>query len=370
LLQPVLFVALCIPIPFVETLCADAAHALVAAFEAVARAGAAVPGGVLAVAPSTTSAILAGVAAVAALVACASRWPARAIVVGMSAIAALVIAPIVRPDRPFTELHVLDVGQGDAIALRTRRTRWVLVDAGRNWIGGDAGRSTVVPYLAHRGGSLALFVLSHPHADHVGGAASVFAALHPARFLDPGYVGTTPAYRDALGEAARAHIPWQRVRPGDSLRVDEVTLTALAPESTWVAGLSDANLASTVLMARVGSIRFLFTGDAEGPEEEWLLSRDPGALAADVLKVGHHGSRTSTTPRFLGAVRPRLALVSVGAHNAYGHPSPEIMQALRDSGVQVLRTDRVGTIVVSTDGRHLAVEARDERWSIPERTMP
>ena len=370
LLQPVLFVALCIPIPLVETLCADAAHALVAAFDAVARAGAAVPGGVLAVAPSTTSAILAGVAAVAALVACASRWPVRAIVVGMSAIAALVIAPIVRPDRPFTELHVLDVGQGDAIALRTRRNRWVLVDAGRNWIGGDAGRSTVVPYLAHRGGSLALFVLSHPHADHVGGAASVFASLHPARFLDPGYVGTTPAYRDALGEAARARIPWQRVRPGDSLRVDEVTLTALAPESTWVAGLSDANLASTVLMARVGSIRFLFTGDAEGPEEEWLLSRDPGALAADVLKVGHHGSRTSTTPRFLGAVRPRLALVSVGAHNAYGHPSPEIMQALRDSGVQVLRTDRVGTIVVSTDGRHLAVEARDERWSIPERTMP
>jgi competence protein ComEC len=370
LLQPVLFVALCLPIPFVERWCADAAHGLIAAFDAVARLGAGVPGGVLAVTPSTTSAILAGIAAAAVLVACASRWPARATVVGMSAIAALVVAPIVRPDRPFTELHVLDVGQGDAIALRTRRNRWVLVDAGRNWIGGDAGRSTVVPYLAHRGGSLALFVLSHPHADHVGGAASVFAALRPARFLDPGYVGTTPAYRDALGEAAREHIPWQRVRPGDSLRVDEVMLTALAPESTWVAGLSDANLASTVLMARVGSIRFLFTGDAEGPEEEWLLSRDPGALAADVLKVGHHGSRTSTTPRFLGAVRPRLALVSVGAHNAYGHPSPETMQALRDSGVQVLRTDRLGTIVVSTDGRHLAVEARDERWSIPERATP
>jgi competence protein ComEC len=370
LLQPVLFVALCLPVAFVESLCADAAHALTTAFDAVARVGAAVPGGVFAVTPSTSSALLAGVAAVAVLVACASARPARAIGVGLSAITALVLAPLVRPDRPFTELHVLDVGQGDAIALRTRRNRWVLVDAGRNWLGGDAGRSTVVPYLAHRGGSLALFVLSHPHADHVGGAASVFAAMRPARFLDPGYVGTTPAYRDALGEAARDHIPWQRVRPGDSLRVDEVTLTALAPESTWVAGLSDANLASTVLTARVGAIRFLFTGDAEGPEEDWLLSRDAGALAADVLKVGHHGSRTSTTSRFLGAVRPRLALVSVGAHNAYGHPSPEVMQALRDSGVQVLRTDRVGTIVVSTDGRHLVVEARGERWSIPERAMP
>jgi competence protein ComEC len=370
LLQPVLFVALCIPVPAIEALCADAAHGLIATFDAIARAGAAVPGGAPAITPSATSAILAGVAAVATLVACASTRSARAMIVATSAIAALVIAPIVRPDRPFTELHVLDVGQGDAIALRTRRNRWVLVDAGRNWLGGDAGRSTVVPYLAHRGGSLALFVLSHPHADHVGGAASVFASLHPARFLDPGYVGTTPAYLDAPGEAARDRIPWQRVRPGDSLRIDEVVLTALAPESTWVAGLSDANLASTVLMARVGAIRFLFTGDAEAPEEDWLLSRDADALTADVLKVGHHGSRTSTTPRFLGAVRPRLALVSVGAHNAYGHPSPEVMQALRDSGVQVLRTDRVGTIVVSTDGRHLEVEARDERWSIPERARP
>jgi competence protein ComEC len=228
----------------------------------------------------------------------------------------------------------------------------------------------VVPYLAHRGGALALFVLSHPHADHVGGAASVFAALRPARFLDPGYVGTTAPYLTALGQAARERIPWQRVRPGDSLRVDEVVLTALAPDSAWAAGLSDANLASTVMLARVGSVRFLFTGDAEAEEEDWLLARDPDALAADVLKVAHHGSRTSTTPRFLDAVRPRLALVSVGAHNAYRHPSPEVMQSLRDAGAQVLRTDRAGTIVVRTDGRHLEVEARDERWSIPERPPP
>ncbi|PYP80554.1 MAG: DNA internalization-related competence protein ComEC/Rec2 [Gemmatimonadetes bacterium] len=370
LLQPVLFVALCIPIPPIETLCADAAHALIALFDAIARAGAAVPGGAQAITPSTTSAILTGVAAVAALVACASRQPARAMLIAASAIALLMLGPIVRPDRAFTELHVIDVGQGDAIALRTRRDRWILVDAGRSWLGGDAGRSTVVPYLAHRGGSLALFVLSHPHADHVGGAASVFASLHPSRFLDPGYVGTSPPYLAALTEAARARVPWQRVHPGDSLRIDEVLLTALAPESTWVAGLTDANLASTVLVARVGAIRFLFTGDAEAPEEEWLLAHDADALAADVLKVGHHGSRTSTTPRFLGAVRPRLALVSVGAHNAYGHPSPEVMQTLRDSGAQVLRTDRVGTIIVSTDGRHLEVEARNEKWSIPERVGP
>src|SRR5688500_1620579 len=369
-LQPVLFLALCIPIAPVESLCADAAHALILMFDAIARLGAAVPGGAPSISPTTTSAVLAGVAAVAALVSCASTQPARAMLTGASAIALLVLEPLVRPRRAFTEVHVIDVGQGDAIALRTRRNNWILVDAGRSWLGGDAGRATVVPGLARRGGSLALFVLSHPHADHVGGAASVFAALRPARFLDPGYVGRSAPYRAALGEATRERIPWQRVRPGDSLRVDEVVLTTLAPDSTWAAGLTDANLASTVMMARIGSIRFLFTGDAEAEEEEWLLERDPETLAADVLKVGHHGSRTSTTPRFLGAVRPRLALVSVGAHNAYRHPSPEVMQSLHGAGAQVLRTDRMGTIVVRTDGRLLEVEARDERWSIPVRPSP
>jgi competence protein ComEC len=113
-------------------------------------------------------------------------------------------------------------------------------------------------------------------------------------------------------------------------------------------------------------VRVLLTGDAEGPEERWLLDRDPSLLAADILKVAHHGSRTSTTPEFLAAVHPRLALVSVGAHNAYGLPNADVLQRLHDAGAQVLRTDREGTIVVRTDGRRIEVEARDERWVIPE----
>jgi competence protein ComEC len=265
---------------------------------------------------------------------------------------------------------MLDVGQGDAIAMRTRAGHWILVDAGRSWLGGDAGKATVVPYIAHRGGSVALFVLSHPHADHVGGAASMFASLRPARFLDPGYVGTSSPYLAALAEAKRDRIPWQRVRPGDSLVVDEVVLTALAPDSTWAATLADANLASTVMVARIGHVRVLLTGDAEGPEEDWLLERDPRALEADVLKVAHHGSSTSTTPDFLAAVHPRLALVSVGAHNSYGHPDADVVQRLHAAGAQVLRTDRAGTIVVRTDGDVIEVEARDERWTIPHRRSP
>ncbi|MCY7378249.1 MAG: MBL fold metallo-hydrolase, partial [Gemmatimonadaceae bacterium] len=368
MLQPVVFLALCFPAAAVERIAADAAHALIAAFDMVATHAAAVPGGAPLVLPTLLAACAGGAAAVAVLVACSSERPVRASLVALCAGALLVWEPFVAATpRRVTELHLLDVGQGDAIALRTRANRWIVVDAGRTWATGDAGRSVVVPYIAHRGGSVALFVLSHPHADHVGGAASVFAALRPARFLDPGYVGATPAYLAALDEARLHGVPWQRVRPGDSLQVDEVTITALAPDSAWTAGLRDANLASTILLARIGAVRVLLTGDAEAEEEAWLLAQGSDAVTADVLKVAHHGSATSTTPAFLAAVHPRLALVSVGAHNTYGHPDPAVLHSLAATGAMIARTDQMGTVIVRTDGRSLDVEAQGVRWSVPER---
>lgn len=366
-LQPLLFLALCIPVDAVERLTTDAAHVLLVAFDLIATQAAAVPGGAPVVLPTTLAACAGGGAALAIVFACVAERPARAVLAALACVALMLAEPFVTPARAMTELHMLDVGQGDALAVRTRAGRWIVIDAGRTWSTGDAGRNVVVPYLSHRGGPVAVFALSHPHADHVGGAASLLTLLRPARFIDPGYVGTTPAYLAALRAARAGAIPWQRVRPGDSLVVDDVVLTALAPDSAWAAHLDDANLASTVLLARVGGIRMLFTGDAEGPEEDWLLAHDRSALTADVLKVAHHGSATSSTAPFLEAVRPRLALVSVGARNAYGHPDAAVMTALEAAGASVLRTDRVGTVVVRTDGRALEVEARGMRWSVPER---
>src|SRR6185436_18312111 len=139
---------------------------------------------------------------------------------------------------------------------------------------------------------------------------------------------------------------WARAHPGDSIVVDGVTLTFLAPDSAWTANLDDPNLASVVTLVRVGDVRFLLTGDAEAAEEDWLVAHQADALRADVLKVAHHGSSTSSTPSFLAAVRPRLALVSVGAGNTYGHPSLPTLAAIAASGpggergaAQVLRTD-------------------------------
>jgi competence protein ComEC len=363
-LQPVLFLAICIPVAPVEHLLADAAHLLLASFDGIAVHASAIRGAAPLVYPTPLAALAGAVAATAVVVACLAERPVRACFVALGCVALMTAEPLLQRPRDFTELHMLDVGQGDALAVRTRRGTWVVVDAGRSWPSGDAGRSVVVPYIAHRGGRVALFALSHPHADHVGGAASLFAALHPALFLDPGYVGTTPPYLAALAEARAEGISWRRVHPGDSLVVDEAVITALAPDSLWAAGLHDANLASTVLLVRVGGVRMLLTGDAEAPEEDWLLSHAPNALHADVLKVAHHGSNTSTTAAFLAAVHPRLALVSVGANNSYGHPDAEVLARLGAAGIPTLRTDLAGTIIVRTDGTRLEVEARGEHWSL------
>jgi competence protein ComEC len=308
------------------------------------------------------------------VVAAVSRFPGRALIAAASSLVALAWRPLLPQRSALTEMHMIDVGQGDAIALRTARGRWVLFDAGRDWEGGDEGQRDVVPYLAARGGGggggtglLVAFVLSHPHADHVGGAASTLRALTPTWYFDPGYAGGTTAYRTSLLEARSVGTVWRRVHPGDSLVVDEATITFLAPDSAWAESQHDPNLASSVARIRVGSVAMLLTGDAEAPEEQWLLQHYPGLLRADVLKVAHHGSRTSSSDTFLEAVQPRLALVSVGAGNMYRHPSPEVMQSLAAHGAIAMRTDLNGSVIVRTDGRSISVETRGESWELRDR---
>ena len=368
-LQPALFAAMLLaPFHTVATFVADAARPLLAALDAVARAGAAVPYASLSVAPAFPVAVALGGASVALVVAASSRRPSRALGVSGLALALSLWWPFTASGSGMAELHMIDVGQGDAIAIRTPHGRWILVDAGRTWDGGDAGRSTVIPYLRRFGGELALFVLTHPHADHVGGAAAVLRALHPIAYRDAAFAGGSAPYRASLAVATEQRIPWERVHPGDRLDIDGVSVTFLAPDSAWTAHLSDPNLASTVALVRYGAVRFLLTGDAEAAEEQWLVQHLADSLGADVLKVAHHGSRTSSTAEFLDHVRPRVALVSVGAGNSYGHPSGEVVAALLARGVLVARTDQLGTIVVRTDGHALRIAAGGREWPVPERT--
>ena len=365
-LQPTLFLALIFaPLPVVAHFLAGAAHPLLVTFDAIAGTAASMPASSVQVTPTFLTVVAAGVACAGLLVAALARHPGKPLVAAGTALAIVAWAPGVHaPYSGGVELHVLDVGQGDAILLRTDRGRWVLIDAGRMWDGGDAGRSTVIPYVMRRGGSLESFVLSHAHSDHVGGAASVFAALKPRTFWDAAFPQGSRVYDRSLRAAREAGVEWRRVHPGDELMVDGVSIEFLAPDSAWTSSLADPNEASTIALIRHGSVRFLLVGDAEAAEEGWLLDHARDDLAADVLKVGHHGSSTSTSEEFLAAVHPSAAIISVGADNIYGHPSADVLAALMRAGARVVRTDQRGTIIVRTDGRAITLEAEGQQWDI------
>jgi len=360
--QPMLFMGLALAwLHPVARLVGDAAHPLLAALAGIAHAAAASPHAAVYVQPSPVETGIGCFAAACLITACAARHWQRPAVSCAAAVALLVWLPLA-PTRPgLTELHVLDVGQGDAIALRTPHGHWILFDAGGAWASGDEGRAMVVPYIGRRGGKLDGFVLSHPHTDHVGGAGSVFDALHPTWFLDAAFAGPAGMYRAALRIAERDGVTWRRAHPGDSIAVDGVTLEILAPDSAWTSHLVDPNLASVVVRVRVGRVSMLLTGDAEAAEERWLLEHTPaGGLRADILKVGHHGSNTSSSADFLAAVAPSVAVISVGVHNHYGLPDAPVLRALAAAGARTYRTDQAGTVVVRTDGRTFSVAAERE----------
>ncbi len=362
-LQPTLFLALLLaPLRPVARWVADAAAAPLAVLDYIARTASDVPYASLSVAPGKLTALCMGVMVAAFVVSTARRRVLPCLMTGATALVVAVWAPVAARGPGQLEIHVIDVGQGDAIALRTPRGRWVIVDAGRTWQGGDAGRRAVIPYIRRLGGKVALFVLSHPDADHVGGAPSVLDALRPTLWWDPGFVHGSGVYRDALAVAEQRDVTWQRVVAGDSLSLDGVMLRVLGPDSAWMANEDNPNDASVILMVQHGQVRALLTGDAEVAQEAWLVERYGSELNAMILKVGHHGSKTSSTDALLDAVQPQIALISVGAGNSYGHPSPSVMDALRERQVDILRTDRDGAIVVRSDGRSVQLETRHTQW--------
>ncbi|MFI5234094.1 MAG: DNA internalization-related competence protein ComEC/Rec2 [Gemmatimonadales bacterium] len=265
-------------------------------------------------------------------------------------------------------LDFLDVGQGDAALLRTPHGHAILIDAGPRLEGRDAGRRVVAPFLAREGiDRLDAVVLSHAHLDHFGGIPAVLDRVNAALLLEPGEAVPDSAYLGMLDAAAADGTQWAPLRSGDTLRVDGVELVVLHPDTTWAEWGLDLNEDSVVLLIHWGAFHALLAGDA-GLRAEGRLRGRVGDI--DLLKVGHHGSRTASGVEWLAELKPEVAVVSVGRGNRYGHPAAETLGRLRTAGASVWRTDESGTIEVLVDSATMRVHGsgRSEQYALTAAT--
>jgi competence protein ComEC len=254
------------------------------------------------------------------------------------------------------ELWMIDVGQGDAIAMRSPSGHWLLIDAGPPLSRGG-GMHPVVHALKARGvRRIDTLILTHADADHFGGALDVLEAFSVGRIVDPALPVPKQSYLDVAEEAARLGVPWVAARSGMEIGIDGVQVRVLHPDDRVIererlrpAPQVEANASSVVLLVSWRGFRALLTGDAYVDVEQELAS-EVGDV--DLLKVGHHGSRTSTDSTFLAMVQPEIALISVGRRNRFGHPAPEVVRRLEAAGAQIRRTDREGSvrILIHPDG--------------------
>jgi competence protein ComEC len=251
------------------------------------------------------------------------------------------------------EITAIDVGQGDSLLLITPEGRSLLIDGG-GLVGAtpdsnfDIGEDVVSPVLWSRGiRRLDAVVLTHAHADHIGGLHAVFDNFRP-RKLWIGHNPTSESYGALLAQAGRLGTAVRSHTAGEQFSFGSVKFEVLAPEPDYQPKEAPGNNDSLVLRAVYGKTSALLEGDAEFPSEARMIAR--GGLRSDFLKVGHHGSRTSSTPAFLAAVSPSVAAISVGQRNTYGHPRMEILQELQSSKVLTYRTDALGATTFYLDG--------------------
>jgi competence protein ComEC len=278
------------------------------------------------------------------------RWQRRRLIVACLAASFLLgawwVATFERPrwSRPSgLRVTFLDVGQGDGILLETADAA-VLVDQGPP----EASVATVLRRMGLR--SLSAIVLTHPQRDHIGGAPDVLRGLRVGAVLHPDVDAPSAEQESALSLAARRGVQVVVVRRGQGFRLGRLALDVLWPEDAGVPG-GDPNDRAVVLLARYGSFDLLLTADAESN----VTGRLP-LPPVEVLKVAHHGSADPGLGRQLAALRPRLAVISVGPTNRYGHPTEETLAALGSlPGLRILRTDRDGAVTVESDGRSLTV---------------
>lgn len=245
------------------------------------------------------------------------------------------------------EAHFADVGQGDCTVFLSDEACMV-VDAGP----GSAAQSTA-DYIAGLSRTVDYMVLTHPDEDHIGGATRVLEAVTVKNVIMSDAVKDTGVFTDLLETLEKKETNVIRAVPGDSYAAGGISLSVLAPVGSFE-DYDDYNEYSVVCRVEFGANSFLMMGDAERGAEKKLVEKYGDGLSSDVLKLGHHGSSTSTGEELLRAVSPKYAVISCGKNNSYGHPHKETLKALQKFGIDPLRTDRDGTVVLISDGKNIS----------------
>jgi competence protein ComEC len=241
------------------------------------------------------------------------------------------------------DVHFIDVGQGDAALILTPEGKAMLIDTGE-----ASEKEFLIEYIRSANvETLDYLVLTHPHTDHMGGASAILEAFDVKTVMMPDAQSDTTTFLRLLEAIDRENCDLIIPEIKDTFSLGTAVITCLGPVNQYE-GLNNMSL---VLRLDYGSTSFLFTGDAEAPsEQDMMKAHSPMAFSADVLKLGHHGSSTSTTKAFLSAVSPSFAIASCGENNEYGHPHTEILSATKRANITLLRTDLDGTVILTSDG--------------------
>lgn len=252
------------------------------------------------------------------------------------------------------KVHYINVGQGDSILVQ-QGSQNMLIDTGTN-----ASTSSLMGYLQSQNiKKIDYLILTHPHEDHIGGADVVIQSLDIGTIYMPKITTTTKTFKDVVNAMNSKGLKVTTPLVGSTFKLGGANCTILGPINS---NKDDLNTYSIVLKLQFGNNKFLFTGDAQTSNEQDMINKGLD-LSADVLKVGHHGSHTSTSQAFLDKVNPKYAVISVGKGNDYGHPHQEVMQRLQAKGVQVYRTDENGNIIATSDGKNITFNTNTGSYS-------
>ncbi|WP_292462354.1 MBL fold metallo-hydrolase [Methanolobus sp.] len=268
--------------------------------------------------------------------------------------------PLPTIDQSILTVHFIDVGQGDSILIQIKDKN-MLIDAGEQKAG-----NTVVNYLKDNGVTeLDVIVATHAHADHIGGMVTVLNNFKVKKFVDSGNPHTTKTYENMLIAIDEKDIPFSLAEAGQTIELDpSLAIEILNPEKPT----GKLNDDSVVLKLTYGDLSFLFTGDTEIDAEKRILASGID-IESQILKVAHHGSKSSTSIEFLEKVNPAASIIMVGTDNRYGHPTEEVIARLRGLGSDIYRTDIEGHIVVKTDGKEYTVETQNKGLVFPMNAM-